>query len=158
MSVHWGQEYQANANNEQKRLAQLMADNGADIIIGSHPHVLQGVEMLSTSDGKQVPVFYSLGNFISAQNRPDTMLGGMAKVQMVYDKATGKLSLTELGIIPLVTDYTASYKNITIYPLNSYTEAQANRHGVRASNSSFSLAYLKKLFNQRVPEEYQIWN
>lgn len=158
VSVHWGQEYQANANNEQKRLAQLMADNGADIIIGSHPHVLQGVEMLSTSDGKQVPVFYSLGNFISAQNRPDTMLGGMAKVQMVYDKATGKLSLTELGIIPLVTDYTASYKNITIYPLNSYTEAQANRHGVRASNSSFSLAYLKKLFNQRVPEEYQIWD
>ena len=147
VSVHWGQEYQANANNEQKRLAQLMADNGADIIIGSHPHVLQGVEMLSTPDGKQVPVFYSLGNFISAQNRPDTMLGGMAKVQMVYDKATGKLSLTELGIIPLVTDYTASY-----------TEAQANRHGVRASNSSFSLAYLKKLFNQRVPEEYQIWD
>lgn len=158
VSVHWGQEYQANANNEQKRLAQLMADNGADIIIGSHPHVLQGVEMLSTPDGRQVPVFYSLGNFISAQNRPDTMLGGMAKVQMVYDKATGKLSMTELGIIPLVTDYTASYKNITIYPLNSYTEAQANRHGVRASNSSFSLAYLKKLFNQRVPEEYQIWN
>lgn len=158
VSVHWGQEYQANANNEQKRLAQLMADNGADIIIGSHPHVLQGVEMLSTPDGRQVPVFYSLGNFISAQNRPDTMLGGMAKVQMVYDKATGKLSLTELGIIPLVTDYTASYKNITIYPLNSYTEAQANRHGVRASNSSFSLAYLKKLFNQRVPEEYQIWD
>lgn len=158
VSVHWGQEYQANANNEQKRLAQLMADNGADIIIGSHPHVLQGVEMLSTPDGKQVPVFYSLGNFISAQNRPDTMLGGMAKVQMVYDKATGKLSMTELGIIPLVTDYSASYKNITIYPLNSYTEAQANRHGVRASNSSFSLAYLKKLFNQRVPEEYQIWN
>lgn len=158
VSVHWGQEYQANANNEQKRLAQLMADNGADIIIGSHPHVLQGVEMLSTPDGRQVPVFYSLGNFISAQNRPDTMLGGMAKVQMVYDKATGKLSMTELGIIPLVTDYTASYKNITIYPLNSYTEAQANRHGVRASNSSFSLAYLKKLFNQRVPEEYQIWD
>lgn len=158
VSVHWGQEYQANANNEQKRLAQLMADNGADIIIGSHPHVLQGVEMLSTPDGRQVPVFYSLGNFISAQNRPDTMLGGMAKVQMVYDKATGKLSLTELGIIPLVTDYTASYKNITIYPLNSYTEAQANRHGVRANNSSFSLAYLKKLFNQRVPEEYQIWD
>ena len=158
VSVHWGQEYQANANNEQKRLAQLMADNGADIIIGSHPHVLQGVEVLSTPDGKQVPVFYSLGNFISAQNRPDTMLGGMAKVQMVYDKATGKLSMTELGIIPLVTDYTASYKNITIYPLNSYTEAQANRHGVRASNSSFSLAYLKKLFNQRVPEEYQIWD
>lgn len=158
VSVHWGQEYQANANNEQKRLAQLMADNGADIIIGSHPHVLQGVEMLSTPDGRQVPVFYSLGNFISAQNRPDTMLGGMAKVQMVYDKATGKLSMTELGIIPLVTDYSASYKNITIYPLNSYTEAQANRHGVRASNSSFSLAYMKKLFNQRVPEEYQIWN
>lgn len=158
VSVHWGQEYQANANNEQKRLAQLMADNGADIIIGSHPHVLQGVEMLSTPDGKQVPVFYSLGNFISAQNRPDTMLGGMAKVQMVYDKATGKLSLTELGIIPLVTDYSASYKNITIYPLNSYTEAQANRHGVCANNSSFSLAYLKKLFNQRVPEEYQIWD
>ena len=157
VSVHWGQEYQANANSEQKRLAQLMADNGADVIIGSHPHVLQGVEMLTTTDGRQVPVFYSLGNFISAQNRPDTMLGGMAKVQMAYDKATGDLEITELGVIPLVTDYTASYNNITVYPLNAYTEAQANAHGVRAGNSSFSLAYLYKLFNQRVAKEYQIW-
>ena len=82
-------------------------------------------------------------------------LGG--RVQMAYDKATGDLEITELGVIPLVTDYTASYNNITVYPLNAYTEAQANAHGVRAGNSSFSLAYLYKLFNQRVAKEYQIW-
>lgn len=161
VSIHWGQEYQTNANAEQKRIAQLLADNGADIIIGSHPHVLQGVEMLtvnaSEQNSRQVPVFYSLGNFISAQNRPDTMLGGMAKIQMSYDLLDKSISFTEIGVIPLVTDYTGSYKNITVYPLSAYTPEQAKAHGVHRSYSNFSLEYLQKLFAERIPQEFQIY-
>ena len=57
-SVHWGTEYDNNADNAQRQLAGKIIEAGADVIIGTHPHVLQGVEYI---DGK--PVFYSLGNF-----------------------------------------------------------------------------------------------
>lgn len=155
VSMHWGQEYQSAPNKEQKRLAQLLADNGADIIIGSHPHVIQTVATLTAADGRKVPVFYSLGNFISAQNKPETMLGGMADIQMTYDTADGSLTFDEVGLIPIVTDYTGSYHNITIYPLAQYTADQARAHGVRRNYSSFSLDYLHSLFAKRIPEKYQ---
>lgn len=156
VSIHWGQEYQANANAEQKRIAQLLTDNGADIIIGSHPHVLQGAEMLVNQQGEQTPVFYSLGNFISAQSRPDTMLGGMAQIKMSYDLKDHSLSFAEVGVLPLVTDYTGSYNNITVYPLSEYTDAQAKAHGVRRNYAKFSLDYLQQLFAQRIPEEFRL--
>lgn len=155
--IHWGQEYQASANAEQKRLAQLLSDNGADIIIGSHPHVLQGAEMLTNQDGKQVPVFYSLGNFISAQSRPETMLGGMAKIKMSYDLKGRSLSFNEVGVLPLVTDYTGSFNNVAVYPLSEYTDAQAKAHGVSYRGyGKLSLEYLQQLFAQRIPAEFRL--
>lgn len=155
--IHWGQEYQASANAEQKRLAQLLADNGADIIIGSHPHVLQGAEMLTSQDDKQVPVFYSLGNFISAQSRPETMLGGMAKIKMSYDLKGRSLSFNEVGVLPLVTDYTGSFNNVAVYPLSEYTDAQAKAHGVSYRGyGKLSLEYLQQLFAQRIPAEFRL--
>jgi poly-gamma-glutamate synthesis protein (capsule biosynthesis protein) len=155
VSMHWGVEYQSKPNDEQKRLATLAAENGADIIIGTHPHVLQSVEMLTTSDGREVPVFYSLGNLISAQDKPATMLGGLAEIEMTYDTADGSLAINKVGVIPVVTDYTGSYNNITVYPLAQYTAEQALAHGVHAQNNSFTLDYLKNLFNERIPEEFR---
>ena len=62
--MHWGNEYQREPNDDQIRLAQSLADGGADIIFASHPHVLQKVDTLNAADGRNVPVFYSMGNFI----------------------------------------------------------------------------------------------
>jgi poly-gamma-glutamate synthesis protein (capsule biosynthesis protein) len=64
---HWGTEYQTTPDSNQRRLAQLMVDAGADLIIGGHPHVSQTIEEI---DG--VPVVYSLGNFIFDQEIPAT--------------------------------------------------------------------------------------
>ncbi|HAL49910.1 MAG: hypothetical protein UU40_C0001G0015 [Candidatus Uhrbacteria bacterium GW2011_GWD2_41_121] len=64
---HWGNEYQVTPSTTQRSLAQTMIDAGADLIIGSHPHVAQGIEVI---DG--VPVVYSLGNFIFDQIDPAT--------------------------------------------------------------------------------------
>ena len=70
-SMHWGIEYQTKQNKEQERLAELLFKNGVDIILGSHPHVLEPMEKrtVTLSDGtkKDGFVIYSLGNFISAQ-------------------------------------------------------------------------------------------
>ena len=65
--VHWGSEFRKE-NSTEKRLAQSIADLGADLIVGSHPHCLQGVaEYKSAATGKNVLVYYSLGNLVSNQ-------------------------------------------------------------------------------------------
>lgn len=67
---HWGVEYEHDPFSGQTYLAQRMVDWGADLIVGAHPHVVQGIDVLKPSgatDANQVPVLYSLGNFIFDQ-------------------------------------------------------------------------------------------
>lgn len=67
VSIHWGNEYQAGPDERQQSLAQQMADAGADVIWGHHPHVLQKMEWLTSADDRQVLVMYSLGNLLADQ-------------------------------------------------------------------------------------------
>ncbi len=75
--IHWGQEYQHQANQEQKDLARWLHQQNVDAVIGSHPHVVQGTEYLRDSLYHDTLVAYSLGNFISNQNSPSATRGGM---------------------------------------------------------------------------------
>ena len=97
---HWGVEYQPLPNSDQMGLAQAMADAGATAIIGTHPHVVQPERMLTASDGRGVPVVYSLGNFVSYQQ-------GLPRLATVIymlgftPAADGRLAATMTGWIPL---------------------------------------------------------
>jgi poly-gamma-glutamate synthesis protein (capsule biosynthesis protein) len=83
MTIHWGNEYELNANTTQKKLAQFMVNNGINLIIGSHPHVVQDAEFLySQTNNIPVPVFYSLGNFISNQRMSHTNGGIIVAVEI----------------------------------------------------------------------------
>jgi poly-gamma-glutamate synthesis protein (capsule biosynthesis protein) len=82
MTVHWGTEYQTKAGIEQQKLAKLFAREGVDLIIGSHPHVVQNAELLEIDSTRKVPVFYSLGNSISNQRNINTDGGIMVKVEI----------------------------------------------------------------------------
>jgi len=62
VNIHWGQEYQDSFNQQQQSIAHKLVDFGADIVVGHHPHVVQGIEIY-----KDKPIFYSLGNFIFDQ-------------------------------------------------------------------------------------------
>ncbi|MBY4892746.1 CapA family protein [Rhodobacteraceae bacterium N5(2021)] len=64
---HWGTEYSARPTARQRTLARAAAEAGAIAIVGAHPHVLQPLETIVTSDGRRVPVAFSLGNLISSQ-------------------------------------------------------------------------------------------
>ena len=68
-TIHWGNEYQRKESSEQSKLAQWMADQGVDAIIGMHPHVVQPMKIIhpKNNPSKSVPVAYSLGNFVSNQ-------------------------------------------------------------------------------------------
>ncbi|MBQ9119034.1 MAG: CapA family protein [Lachnospiraceae bacterium] len=74
---HWGSENTHEVRSYQRTHAQALADAGADLIIGSHPHCLQELESLEAADGRSVPCFYSLGNLVSSMARDinnDTVL------------------------------------------------------------------------------------
>jgi len=81
VSIHWGYEYKEISNTNQRELAHYFIDNGADIIIGHHPHVVQEMEMYNNK-----PIFYSLGNFIFDQYFSVPTQQGLAVGLVVKDK------------------------------------------------------------------------
>lgn len=93
---HWGTEDELSPDESQLRWAQEMADAGADLIIGGHPHTLQPTGLLTAADGRDVPVYYSLGNFLSHQKEMINLLGGMANVTIVKDKDGTRVEEYEL--------------------------------------------------------------
>ena len=76
--AHWGTEYAEEPDDFQKHWAQVFLDSGVDILIGTHPHVIQPYEVLTDDNGHTMLVYYSLGNFISAQPEKSCVKGGMA--------------------------------------------------------------------------------
>lgn len=81
--LHFGNEYSNSPNDDQVRIAHELIDYGADVVIGSHPHVTQGIEMYN---GK--PIFYSLGNFIFDQSNEATHSAYFVQIDLVNDTGT----------------------------------------------------------------------
>ncbi len=144
VSMHWGNEYQHTQNQYQEQLAQLLCDGGADLIIGTHPHVLQPVEWIESDTGHKTLCAYSLGNFISGQHKRPTMLGGILDVRLKFDPDGTLLETTSAGVIPTVTYY-GSKGGYTVYPLEDFTEEQAAAHGVKKYEKPLTLDYLNDL-------------
>ena len=82
LSAHWGNEYQAGPDTRQEQLAQDWVDAGADLIWGHHPHVLQRMEWLTSSeDGHEALILYSLGNLVSDQHMlPDVQRSALVQI------------------------------------------------------------------------------
>jgi poly-gamma-glutamate synthesis protein (capsule biosynthesis protein) len=103
--MHWGLEYQLQENAEQQKLARLLVAHGADMVIGAHPHVVQPVKWVSTRDAKgkerKALVVYSMGNFISNQQKPHTDGGIMFQFELVKNKGVSKAQLGSYGYIPV---------------------------------------------------------
>ncbi|MDY6016671.1 MAG: CapA family protein [Oscillospiraceae bacterium] len=154
VNAHWGEEYTHEPNDNQRSLAQKLASWGADVIIGTHPHVIQPVEYIVNSDGRKTLVAYSLGNFISAQNRGPRMLGGMLNFEVVKNNATGEIALENVKFSGVVTHYGYGYSNIRVYPLEDYTQELASKHGVLSKTSDFSLQYLYDILNDVIDKQF----
>ena len=103
--MHWGLEYQLTENADQRAQAKFLIQNGADMVIGSHPHVVQPIrtERVSMPDGseKEALVVYSLGNFISNQQQPNTDGGILFKVDLLKQKGSPEVRVGEHGMIPV---------------------------------------------------------
>lgn len=154
VSAHWGNEYTHEPTDGQRELAEKLASWGADVIIGTHPHVIQPVEYITNSDGRQTLVAYSLGNFISAQNRGPRMLGGMLNFDVVKNNTSGEITLENVKFSGVVTHFGYGYSNIRVYPLENYTEELASKHGVKSKTSDFSLQYLYDILNDVIDKQF----
>ena len=102
--MHWGTEYRTTANSEQKELADFLFENGVDIILGNHPHVLEPMEKrtITLEDGseKEVFVVYALGNFTADQR--DEITRDSAILNLTITKnLDGKISIDKVDYVPI---------------------------------------------------------
>lgn len=148
VSMHWGVEYQFEENEEQRALAQLLSDEGADVIIGTHPHVLQPMEVLKGEEGNEILVIYSLGNFVSAQDVNSRMLGGMAKWTLVYHPSDKSVSFKNICFEPTVMYFDPSGTDVQVYPLSEYTDDTGASHYLSAYGQDMSKQYFIDLVKE----------
>ncbi|MEO0095350.1 MAG: CapA family protein [candidate division WOR-3 bacterium] len=116
VALHFGIEYERFPNKEQKKTVKKIAEMGADMIIGSHPHVIQPAEVIEMQN-KKIFVAYSLGNFFCGQRKRYTDTGVMLKYTIAKDSNT-----TYLKEIKYIPTYVAKYKigdsyNFKILPI-----------------------------------------
>ena len=102
--MHWGTEYQTSANKEQEDLADFLFQNGVNIILGNHPHVLQPMEKRtvtledgSTQDGF---IIYALGNFICDQNAENTRNSIILNLS-ITKQVDGSITIDNVDYIPI---------------------------------------------------------
>lgn len=130
--MHWGTEYRSMPDNGQKELAGWLIGQGVDHVIGSHPHVVQPMELRAGADSvSQQVVVYSLGNYISNMSAPHTDGGAMFKME--FRKNGPVVRLTDCGYSLVWTSrpVLSGKKNFVLYPAAnppvSITPGEANR-------------------------------
>lgn len=144
--IHWGVEYMTDPGlvvqipleldisgetysfsvplNRQLRYAQEIADAGVDYIIGSHSHTVQPYDIITAKDGRQVPVIYSMGNFLSHQKRDITKDTIVLRIILKRDP-TGKVVLVKEGYVPCRMLVSYKGRNYTLLPI-TYPYNQGN--------------------------------
>ena len=130
--IHWGNEFERKPNVHQESIANALSDYGVDVILGSHPHVIQPIEFITSEKaGKRTLVAYSMGNFISNQqyertNNRYTEDGVIVKVQLRKNKSSKDITINEVSYIPT---WVHKYENNSkpVYEVLPLTEALTSK-------------------------------
>lgn len=150
---HWGTENSTSVSDYQREYVQLFSDLGVDIVIGTHPHVLQPVEWVENeTTGKKMLVYYSLGNFISHQTSLNQLCGGMAEIKI--EKKNGEISITSAKLVPVVCWYKSSGDKyeFSVYKLSDYTDSIADSHAQRSNGATPD--YFREYASDIVSDEF----
>ena len=149
VSMHWGTEYRSEPTEEQKRQAEYLSSLGVDIIIGTHPHVIEPITYINDT-----LVIYSLGNFISAQstnNDYNTMVELMTSVDVIKEEKNGKttIKLDNLNN-ELLYNYYKKGSRWTDFKVIPFSQMNSNY------NSDYQRLYNKysevvRLYNKDIP-------
>ena len=151
--LHWGSEYNDDISDTQKSIVNLMKKQGVDVIIGTHPHVVQNAAWLTGANGNTTFIVYSLGNFINAQSSRDNVIGAILDVY--FDKTTqpdGSVSIAirDPKLHCVISQYEAGYKNIRVIPYSQYTDELGAAHG----EFTLSCEYIESMLRSTIDEEF----
>lgn len=159
--MHWGIEYVTTPNSTQENLADLLFENGVDVILGGHPHVLQPMEKrtITLDDGSTKDGFliYSLGNFVSGQTTEARKTSAILNLSFTKNGKTGKISIDSASYIPIYM-YKAPSGKVQRYKLLVTEKAIADyESGENTSigsttynNLKDSLEFIKKVLGEEI--------
>lgn len=157
---HWGTEYNLGVDKSQKYWTEIFRKNGADLVLGTHSHVIEPIEMLEDvgigitnnhGDGDML-VYYSLGNFVNwtsgkGKGVANRMVGGMADVT-IGRNAKGEVVIKSHGVTPVVTHLQKGHEGVIVYPLTEYTDELGKTNEIVKQDPGFSAQYCRELANK----------
>lgn len=152
VNMHWGLEYKTKQNSEQEELADFLFTNGVDIILGSHPHVLQPMEKktITLEDGstKDCFVIYSLGNFISGQNQDNTRNSVILNIECTKSGETNKTTIDSVSYVPIYMYKSSSGKTKRYKVLDIEKSIENYENGTNQSIGQKTYSTLKTELNK----------
>lgn len=149
---HWGTEYNLGIDSSQEQWVQVFLEEGADLVIGAHPHVIEPIEWITDEKGNQMLVYYSIGNFVNGTSSTghgvsNRMVGGIADVTIGRTQEDGAVEILAYDVHPIVChrDKGTEY---SVYYLEDYTEEMASENLIRSQDGEFSKALCESLVDQ----------
>lgn len=147
---HWGTEYRLTPDASQEKWTKVFAENGADLVLGTHPHVIEPIEWVTDEErDHEMLVYYSLGNFVNwtsgtGEGVANRMVGGMAEVTLTKND-NGKLEIADYGVKPMISHVASGPEGVTTYFLEDYPEELAEENEIVSQDPEFSREYCVNL-------------
>ena len=147
---HWGTEYRLTSDASQEKWTKIFAENGADLILGTHPHVIEPIEWVTDEAGEhEMLVYYSLGNFVNwtsgtGEGVANRMVGGMAEVTITKNDH-GEVEIADYGVKPMISHVASGPEGVTTYFLEDYPEELAEENEIVSQDPEFSREYCVNL-------------
>ena len=160
--MHWGKEFQFQEREiDQVRLAKVLNEEHVDIVAGSHSHCYQPIKWYTSDDGYKTLVFYSLGNFTSADiNDVNTRAG--YDYLMAYQIALlanidieikdNKVNFNNIKTEPIINYFNTNKRDFKMIPLSEYNKYESSHY---LYNQGLTINYINNLYNRIIPEEFR---
>lgn len=156
--VHWGNEFTFLPNDEQEFLANYFNELGVDIVIGNHSHCMQPIKWIHGDH--DTLVYYSLGNFVSADHIVDRTYETFINAYQVgllsrltVTKIDGKISINDIGTLPIVNYYDSNLRNYILIPFDEYTSDFEVNHYLY--NNNFNIDFIDSIYKNVIDEEFR---
>lgn len=159
VAMHWGTEMTTEANEDQEAYAQLLADLGVDVILGSHPHCIQPMKWLEGKNGNKTLCAYSLGNFVSNHESPSLLsaLEGMVSCDFVRSEGESGVHIENVVWTPLVSyrNDSESGRTFGVYRLADLTDEMV-RNSFDASGSADPMQWYRNKTTEVIGGDFTI--
>ena len=161
--IHWGTEFTYKPNAEQIEVAKYLNELGVDIIVGSHSHCMQPIEELTSSTGYKTLVYYSLGNFVSADDDISRTPKGQEEFDNAYQvgllstltitKEKDKISIKDIKTEPIVNYFDKNMTNFELIPFTSYDETYEHNHN--RYKLGLTNKFIKEMYENVIDSKYR---